>query len=323
MATSAPAPATARRTRSRKDARLAVSPYFPKPSTPPKQVEAVIPVRERRRSKEASERRPPFYREARRTLLAVVPAEDEAMRAEQKARLRLVPGYAPFFSQYLAAHQKLLDAKPVLIQECVRDDPWKLLVAVMFLNKTRGKYSVPIFWQLLERWPTPEAMETADEAEIADMIRCLGLQNVRAQRLIALSTLYVTNPPVPASYTGGLQSKYYRQPGTLAAQYAANFALARARRKTDKYPVITPVSHLAGSGAYAKDSYRIFCAEGDEWKRVVPEDKELVRYLKWRWAVEEGLKWPPNAEGKYERADEVYLDLLADELVKFDPYEGM
>jgi hypothetical protein len=50
-------------------------------------------------------------------------------------------------------------------------------------------------------------------------------------------------------------------------------------------------------GAYAIDSYRIFyrdrlrgvdVSDGveEEWKRVVPTDKELKLYLDWRWGEE-------------------------------------
>lgn len=42
--------------------------------------------------------------------------------------------------------------------ECVADDPWKVLVAVMLLNKTAGRSAVPIFFTLIERWPTPAAL---------------------------------------------------------------------------------------------------------------------------------------------------------------------
>jgi hypothetical protein len=86
------------------------------------------------------------------------------------------PRYAAFFLTSLDQYERLLDAKPVLIQgifasqsllshlsivhvpECVADDPWKLLVAVMLLNKTAGRVAVPIFWKLIKRWPTPEAL---------------------------------------------------------------------------------------------------------------------------------------------------------------------
>lgn len=63
------------------------------------------------------------------------------------------------------------------------------------------------------------------------------------------------------------------------------------------------VAHLPGMGAYALDSYRIFgrdqlrgveeeaIAGGwEEWRRVVPLDKDLRRYLVCRWR-EEGWDW--------------------------------
>jgi len=100
----------------------------------------------------------------------------------QQHHLRLLtnsPGYAAFFLTSLDRYERLLNAKPILIQgrhrflsfsllgvsctfiyvpECVADDPWKLLVAVMLLNKTAGRVAVPIFWTLIERWPTPESL---------------------------------------------------------------------------------------------------------------------------------------------------------------------
>ena len=48
--------------------------------------------------------------------------------------------------------------------ERVADDPWKLLVATMLLNKTAGRVAVPIFWKLIERWPTPDALAQGNSA---------------------------------------------------------------------------------------------------------------------------------------------------------------
>ncbi|KAH9975212.1 DNA glycosylase, partial [Russula compacta] len=160
--------------------------------------------------------------------------------------------------------------------ECVADDPWKLLVAVMLLNKTSGRVAVPIFWKLIARWPTPESLAKADRAELEDCIRCLGLQNTRARRLIALSAAYLTrhdNPELP-------KSKYYRHRSS------------------------TSISHLPGSGPYALDSYRIYCGGPDAWRTVVPRDKELIRFIKWRWAVH-GLQWSPTL-GVVGPANETY-----------------
>ncbi len=44
------------------------------------------------------------------------------------------------------------------LPECVAHDPWKLLVAVMLLNKTAGRVALPVFWTLMTRWPTPESL---------------------------------------------------------------------------------------------------------------------------------------------------------------------
>jgi hypothetical protein len=45
-----------------------------------------------------------------------------------------------------------------LIQEKLRHEPWKMLVAVIFLNVTTAKTALPLLGQLFERWPTPEAL---------------------------------------------------------------------------------------------------------------------------------------------------------------------
>ena len=72
------------------------------------------------------------------------------------------------------------------------------------------------------------------------------------------------------------------------------------------------VAHLPGVGAYGLDSWRIFCRDelrgikeddGDEeWRRVVPLDKELRAYLRWRW-LQEGWVWDPLT-GKRRKAEQ-------------------
>lgn len=85
------------------------------------------------------------------------------------------------------------------------------------------------------------------------------------------------------------------------------------------------VAHIPGLGAYALDSWRIFCrdvlrglaadfnggkmsAGGDEetgfepeWKRVRPRDKELRAFLAWMW-LREGWVWNPET-GERKRAN--------------------
>ena len=40
--------------------------------------------------------------------------------------------------------------------ESVRDDPWKVLIAVRLLNVTTGKAAIPVFCKIISRWPTPQ-----------------------------------------------------------------------------------------------------------------------------------------------------------------------
>jgi len=56
--------------------------------------------------------------------------------------------YYPY-SRYAATdvHKSALHS---YISECVADDPWKLLVAEMLLNKTAGRVAVPVFSTSME-----------------------------------------------------------------------------------------------------------------------------------------------------------------------------
>lgn len=244
------------------------------------------------------------------------------------------------------------DCKLTLLDrtEQIGHDPWKLIVAVCLLNKTRGALSIPVFWRLLERHPRPEDMAsgpsqpylcfsrptgshlhicTADVAELTALTSSLGFrqptyklgsqpapdplpnsENTRAATLVEMSRRYCQDPPivgVPRTKKG----------------------LRRA----------TPISHLPGVGDYALDSFLIFSPslvgggapsrvaevlhsralllaargrppgrEADDmlvlpenwldeaWRSVVPRDKELRRYLVWRWAIE-GVCWDAERGG--------------------------
>lgn len=97
------------------------------------------------------------------------------------------------------------------------------------------------------------------------------------------------------------------------------------------------LGHLPGIGAYAMDSWRIFCRDElrgisctkaltpdemdemeekakeeemkGEWARVLPLDKELRAYLRWRW-LRLGWEWDPLT-GEKERASEEQIRVAA------------
>uniref|UniRef100_A0A8B9G5T1 Methyl-CpG-binding domain protein 4 n=1 Tax=Amazona collaria TaxID=241587 RepID=A0A8B9G5T1_9PSIT len=74
-----------------------------------------------------------------------------------------------------------------LIQETLFHDPWKLLIATIFLNKTSGKMAIPVLWEFLKKYPSPEITRTADWKEMSELLRPLGLYELRAKTIIKFS----------------------------------------------------------------------------------------------------------------------------------------
>ncbi|XP_072537135.1 methyl-CpG-binding domain protein 4 isoform X2 [Salminus brasiliensis] len=74
-----------------------------------------------------------------------------------------------------------------LVQETLFHDPWKLLVATIFLNKTSGKLAIPTLWQFFERYPTAEVTRASDWKPLAELLQPLGLYALRAKTLIRFS----------------------------------------------------------------------------------------------------------------------------------------
>ncbi|XP_050568749.1 methyl-CpG-binding domain protein 4 [Cygnus atratus] len=79
-----------------------------------------------------------------------------------------------------------------LVQETLFHDPWKLLIATIFLNKTSGKMAIPVLWEFLEKYPSPEIARTADWKEMSELLKPLGLYALRAKTIIKFSDEYLT-----------------------------------------------------------------------------------------------------------------------------------
>lgn len=54
-----------------------------------------------------------------------------------------------------------------LIQETLFHDPWKLLIATIFLNRTSGAKAIPVLWEFFKKFPSPDVTRGADWKEIA------------------------------------------------------------------------------------------------------------------------------------------------------------
>ncbi|XP_015730620.1 methyl-CpG-binding domain protein 4 isoform X2 [Coturnix japonica] len=79
-----------------------------------------------------------------------------------------------------------------LVQETLFHDPWKLLIATIFLNKTSGKMAIPVLWEFLRKYPCPEVARTADWKEMSELLRPLGLYALRAKTIIKFSDEFLS-----------------------------------------------------------------------------------------------------------------------------------
>ncbi|KAM0141405.1 hypothetical protein ACHAP3_002268 [Botrytis cinerea] len=219
-----------------------------------------------------------------------------------------------------------------LIQEKLAHDPFRLLIAVTFLNRTHGKQAIPVFYSLMDQYPTPQSIVDAPKEDIVSVIRHLGLQNQRAATYQAYAKTFCENPPV--------KNKRY------AVHDYPTKGLGRDVKKSEVLPEesVDPrtgweIGHMT-QGPYAIDSWRIFCrdmllekakgwnGEGSEeegfqpeWMRVLPEDKELRAFLRWMW-LKEGFEWDPMT-GEKEVAGREVMRAALEGRIAWDEGGGM
>ncbi|XP_062825841.1 methyl-CpG-binding domain protein 4 isoform X4 [Anolis carolinensis] len=83
-----------------------------------------------------------------------------------------------------------------LVQETLFHDPWKLLIATIFLNKTSasyfslGKMAIPVLWEFFKKYPSPSVARTADWKGMSELLKPLGLYELRAKTIIRFSALF-------------------------------------------------------------------------------------------------------------------------------------
>ncbi|OJI87547.1 hypothetical protein ASPTUDRAFT_921956 [Aspergillus tubingensis CBS 134.48] len=213
---------------------------------------------------------------------------------------------SPYFPKPLVDPDSCLPFPPIdapsfgLVQEQLAHDPFRLLIATIFLNRTRGGVALPVLFKVFDRFPTVEAMASTDPSTLASMIHCLGFQNQRAKKCIALAQTWLAFPPTK----GRRYRKLHYPCKGDGRDIGADETIA-----DDDARVGWEIAHLPGVGPYSLDSWRIFCrdelrglasdwrAQGaskaffrPEWKSVLPQDKELRAYLTWMW-LKEGWVW--------------------------------
>lgn len=92
-----------------------------------------------------------------------------------------------------------------LIQEELHNDPWKVLVSTIFLNRTAGKLkhvyyanlpfafsvgkkAIPVLKEFLVQYDCAEVTVNSDQGQIAQLMEPLGLHHKRAQILMQFSS---------------------------------------------------------------------------------------------------------------------------------------
>ena len=69
---------------------------------------------------------------------------------------------------------------------------WQHMVAVIMLNQTGRKPVKTVLPVFLARWPSPSKFIQADPNEVQDVIRPLGMVNVRTKRLLRMTVDFLT-----------------------------------------------------------------------------------------------------------------------------------
>ena len=77
-----------------------------------------------------------------------------------------------------------------LLQECLYEDPWRVLVACVLLNKTSAAAVRRVVFQLFALCPTAEVCIATPEVDIARLTNPLGLHK-RAGHIKCMSEQYV------------------------------------------------------------------------------------------------------------------------------------
>ena len=85
---------------------------------------------------------------------------------------------------------KIRDIIRPLLQEIYQDDPWKMLVCCILLNLTKRQQVDGIRHELFTKYPTEYEMMEADEDELSEILKPLGLYRRRAKTLIKFSWMW-------------------------------------------------------------------------------------------------------------------------------------
>jgi A/G-specific adenine glycosylase len=154
------------------------------------------------------------------------------------------------------------------------EDPFRILVAEVLLQRSRGKTVAKVYEQLFERWPDAASLARARFDTIEKVIRPLGL-NKRAGPLKEMAALVSGLGEVPSTL-----DELLALPGV--GPYAAGATLAVAFGKPA--PVVDGVTARVYRRYFGLDPTIPASSDPELW-RVVAEASPARNNKEWNWAV--------------------------------------
>lgn len=153
-------------------------------------------------------------------------------------------------------------------------DPFRILIAEMLLQRSRGTTVAGVYDQIFRRWPTPEALASADEEEIAAVIRPLGL--VRRSAALKRMAAQVTSDGMPRSV-----EDLVRLSGVGRYSATATAASAYGQRQ----PTVDGTSARVYRRFFGLSAPRDSLVDDELWSLVgeVTPGRSAIR--EWNWAV--------------------------------------
>jgi A/G-specific adenine glycosylase len=154
------------------------------------------------------------------------------------------------------------------------DDPWRVLVAEVLLQRSRGKTVAKVYEELFRRWPDAAVLGRARESSIASVIRPLGLVR-RASTIRAMGREVERRGGVPPDAEGLLAL-----PGV--GRYAANATLVVGFGK--RAPVVDGVTARVYRRYLGLPSELPATSDPELWRAVEQVTPRGASH-EWNWAV--------------------------------------
>jgi hypothetical protein len=161
-----------------------------------------------------------------------------------------------------------------LLEELFRDDPWRLLLSTIMLNRTTRCQVDVVLYKFLQKWPHATSAANADETEMADVILPMGLRFRRAQGIIRFSKEWLELLERRAT---ALNKESSCATDKMAESLGRKAAFSLTKEEVKK---------LYNCGDYAYDAYRIFIL-GDV--NAVTTDHALQIYVDYHRGLEKAM----------------------------------